>query len=390
MIEEIKKRINIVDLAFEFGLQPTKQNFIFSIYKDEKNRSMKLYPETNSFYCFATGRGGDVIDFFKDYHRIETKEAVARLKEKAGIAGVEISRSKKSNGKSQNNEMKIKIKSKIKTEKKIKVLKIEKDYFEERAAVGEYMMGLHKNKAERIAMGALMDNRKATQILVYESLEKFCFGVDEVAFDYLLGKDRGLKPETIKKFRIFSIKDVKTTLEFLKDCFTDEELIISGIINKEGKFVFAYHKIIIPYIENHKITYLRGRCIDTKGKYSKYIGLSNFAGNLSPKRFYNIDTIRDMKAGETLIICEGEFDSMIMEQEGYNTLGVPGVTNIPENQIQLIKDFDLYVAFDNDDAGKDAIQRFVKLINKPIKAIKLKKHKDITELINERSGRKII
>lgn len=381
IIEEIKKRINILDLAYEIGLQPTKQGFIYSIYRDEKNRSMKLYPDTNSFFCFATGRGGDVIDFYKDYHRIEVKDAV---KELAVRVGLEISASQKSKVKSKNDGIKSKIKSKKKSEEKIKVLKIERDYFEERAAVGEYSMGLDKNKAERIAMGALMDDRKATQILIYESLEKFCFGVDDETFEYLLGKDRGLKPETIKKFRLFSIKDVKTTLEYLKDCFTDEELIISGLINKDGNFVFTYHKILIPYIENHKITYLRGRCIDTKGKFSKYIGLSNFAGNLSPKRFYNIETLRNINPGDKLIICEGEFDSMIMEQEGFIAVGIPGVTNIPEKQIQLIKDFDLYVAFDNDDAGKDAMQRFVKLINKPIKAIKLKKHKDITELINGR------
>lgn len=382
VIEEIKRRIDIIDLVFELGLEPTRQNFIFSIYKDEKSRSLKLYPETNSFFCFATGRGGDVIDFYKDYYKIDVKETVKELAAKAGL-------DVNSNA-GEKMKLKSKIKSKKQSEEKIKVLKIEKDYFEERAAVGEYMMGLNKNKAEIIAMEALMNDRKATQILIYESLEKFCFGVDDEAFDYLLGKDRGLKPETIKKFRIFSIEDVKTTFEYLKDCFTDEELIISGLINKEGNFVFTYHKILIPYIENHKITYLRGRCIDTKKKFSKYIGLSNFAGNLSPKRFYNIGTLRNINPGDKLIVCEGEFDSMIMEQEGFNALGVPGVTNIPEKQIQLIKDFDLYVAFDNDDAGRDAMQRFVKLINKPIKAIKLKKHKDITELINERNGRKII
>ena len=67
LIEEIKNRINVVDLAIELGLQPTKKDFIYSIYKDEKNRSLKLYTETNSFYCFATGRGGDVINFYADF-----------------------------------------------------------------------------------------------------------------------------------------------------------------------------------------------------------------------------------------------------------------------------------------------------------------------------------
>jgi len=76
-----------------------------------------------------------------------------------------------------------------------------------------------------------------------------------------------------------------------------------------------------------------------------------------------------------------------MVQEGFKAIGIPGTTNIPENQIHLIKDYDVYAAFDNDDAGIKALHRLVKLVNRPIKAIKLKHNKDLTELINERSGR---
>jgi len=56
LIEEIKNRINIVELAFDLGLQPTKQGFIYSIYKNENNRSLMLYAKTNSYYCFSTGQ----------------------------------------------------------------------------------------------------------------------------------------------------------------------------------------------------------------------------------------------------------------------------------------------------------------------------------------------
>ena len=158
-------------------------------------------------------------------------------------------------------------------------------------------------------------------------------------------------------------------------------------MNKDGNFVFTYHKLIIPYIEDHKITYLRGRSINAEIKFSKYIGLSNFSGNLSPKRFYNIDVLKRINNSDRLIVCEGEFDSIIMDQEGYYSIGIPGVTNIPKDQIKLLEDYDVYVAFDNDEAGIKAMQRIAKLFNKPIKAIKLKHYKDLTEYINERSGR---
>ena len=158
----------------------------------------------------------------------------------------------------------------------------------------------------------------------------------------------------------------------------------------KGNFVFTYHKLIIPYSEDSKITFLRGRCINAEIKFSKYIGLSNFSGNLTPKRFYNLNVLKNMSKSDKLIICEGEFDTMIMKQEGHNSIGIPGVTNIPDDQIHLIRDYDVYVAFDNDEAGISAMHRITKIFNKPIKAIKLKHHKDLTELVNERHGRQII
>ena len=78
---------------------------------------------------------------------------------------------------------------------------------------------------------------------------------------------------------------------------------------------------------------------------------------------------------------------MILEQEGYKAIGVPGVTNIPIEQINIIRNYDLYLAFDNDEAGEIAMHKITNLLNKPIKAIKLKHYNDITELINERHKR---
>src|SRR3989304_212985 len=85
LIEEIKNRINIVDMAVEFGLKPTKNDQIYSIYKIEKNRSLKLYRKTNSFYCYATGRGGDVINFYADYKKISNREAIMLLAKELGL-----------------------------------------------------------------------------------------------------------------------------------------------------------------------------------------------------------------------------------------------------------------------------------------------------------------
>jgi DNA primase len=383
LIEEIKSRINIIDLAIEFGLRPTRKDFIFSIYRKEKNRSLKLYRETNTFKCYATDHWGDVIDFYKDYYGIGVKQAVKEMAEKAGL---EYGRGNMENGRWEGRK-KTKVKSKRKEIKQIEILKSEKEYFDEKAGVLEYSMGLERRKSELLAMGELMNERKEIQLLVYDSFEKFCFGLDDESFDYLVGKERGLKPETIKRFRLFTIKDQKLTFEFLQDCFTKDQLLIAGIINKKGNFVFAFHRLIIPYIETNKITYLRGRIIGTNERLIKYISLVNYSGSLTLKRFFNTAVLNKIRPDEKLFICEGEFDTMIMEQEGYKAIGVPGVTNIPVEQINLIRNYDLYLAFDNDEAGEVAMHKITNLLNRPIKAIKLKHHNDITELINERNQR---
>jgi DNA primase len=391
--EEIKSRIKILDLVYEFGLRVYRKNFIKSIYNDERTPSLKIYADTNTYKCYSIGIQGDVIKFYMDYQRIDFKEALKELAEKAGLdygrCNMDDGKGEKSEVRRQRSKFNYK---KRRNEIKVLILKSEKEFFDEKAGIYEYMMGLDKNKSEVKAMEDLLNERKEKQLLIYESLEKFCFGIDEETLEYLLGRDRGLKPETIKKFRLFCIKDLKTTTEFLRDCFSSEDLLISGLMNPKGNFVFNYHKLIIPFIENNKIVYLRGRKlqrIDSNRKISKYISLNNFEGMLPLKRFYNVDILKIIRPDEKLFITEGEFDCEIMVQEGFKALGIPGTTNIPENQIHLIKDYDVYAAFDNDDAGIRAVHRLVKLVNKPIKAIKLKHYKDLTELINERSGRNI-
>ena len=327
LIEEIKNRINILQMAIEFGLNPTRNHFIFSIYKKEKTRSLKLYPETNSFYCFSTGNWGDVIDFYADYKGISLSTA---FKELADETKIDLSGSTTvyAREKKQKRECNV---------KEIKIFGKEKEFYEELAGIFEYSQNLTKQCAEAEALNEVIKRRKDKQKLIFQSLEKYCFGVDEETLDYLLSPARGLKPDMIKKFRLFSIKNSKKTLQYLYDCFAPDDIIISGLLSKKGKFIFHYHKLIIPYLEQGEIIYLRGRTVNAKNLDFKYISLNNISGSLPLKRFYNIDTLRKIKENEPLIICEGEFDTMKVEQAGGNAIGIPGVTNIPEKELKALK-----------------------------------------------------
>lgn len=329
LIEEIKNRINIVDLAIQLGLQPTHKNFIYSIYKKEKNRSLKLYPETNSFYCFATGRGGDVINFFADYKKIENSEAIMQLVKELGL----------DNCKEEKQEV---------------------------------------YSAAKINLHRQIDRRRSVEI--YHSLEKYCNGVDEKTMEYLTGPKRGLAKEIINEFRLFSIKSVNGTIDNMINSFHLDELKASGLFNEDGRFVFTKHKLIIPYLDGNDVIYLRGRLLpeDEDDGRGKYIGLTK----QTAKRLFNLNCLKKLAEGAELLLCEGEFDAIRAAQQGLPVLGVPGIHNFPANGKELLEKFDLYICFDNDEPGEKGMQEVTDVIGKKTIGLFLKVHKDLTEHLN--------
>ncbi|MCL2301098.1 MAG: CHC2 zinc finger domain-containing protein [Firmicutes bacterium] len=56
-----------------------------SPFKEERTPSFNIDPGKQLYYDFATGMGGDALQFAKEYHGIETAEAARRLKAYANI-----------------------------------------------------------------------------------------------------------------------------------------------------------------------------------------------------------------------------------------------------------------------------------------------------------------
>ncbi|MCO6473155.1 MAG: toprim domain-containing protein [Melioribacteraceae bacterium] len=378
MIIQIKNNVSILQVLSYLGLKPNGSNFINSIYKDEKTPSLKIYPETNTFFCFATDQGGDVIKFYSDYNRIDTKQTIKELSEIFSIKKYPYSNDLSVSGEAKSNRQ---------PEQKYFLLQSEKELFDERAAIVEFDGNEDQQTAESLAFNQILENRKEIQSKIYEAVYKFSLskGFDEAAYKYLTGKNRGLTEKSINDFRLFTINGVKEIIEFLKDNFSRDEIKISGFF-KNKYFIFTKHRLIIPYIENGKIVYLRGRYF-YKGNiepenFGKYIGLNNWSLTLSPKRFYNSDLLKELIPYEDLIITEGEFDCIITNQIGYKAVGISGVSNFPEQKIKQVKNYNIHLAFDSDEAGQKAIKKISHLFDKPIKVIKLKVHKDLTELFN--------
>ena len=54
-------------------------------FHSERSPSCTIFPDTQSFYCFGCGAGGDVITWVRRMENLEFPEAVKVLAEKSGL-----------------------------------------------------------------------------------------------------------------------------------------------------------------------------------------------------------------------------------------------------------------------------------------------------------------
>ena len=89
-IEEIKKALDIVDLASKYGAHPKSRtgkviSCKYNILRPtDKTSNLKLYPDTNTWADFGNN-GGSIIDFIMIAENISLQEAINRIKSMAGI-----------------------------------------------------------------------------------------------------------------------------------------------------------------------------------------------------------------------------------------------------------------------------------------------------------------
>lgn len=207
---------------------------------------------------------------------------------------------------------------------------------------------------------------------VYESL--ISGSLDKETADYLL--NRGITKETAKQFKITAIDDYATANKQLKETYGLTALQEAGLYGDKGNLIFYKHKIVIPFYESGKVVFLQGRNLD--GKHPKYLNLAK-----DGKPIFNAEIMQTLADNGKVYLCEGVFDAMRLTQEGYNAVAILGVTDFTEEKASLFKRFDVILALDNDDAGREMTQAIAKLFYLTGKTVKIKQLpegiKDITD-----------
>ena len=81
-IADIKQRIAITDLVAAAGLTVTGRGRIRTTAEHD---SLKLWTETNTWFWFSKGVGGDVLDWYQHIHRCDFRQALQDLARQAGV-----------------------------------------------------------------------------------------------------------------------------------------------------------------------------------------------------------------------------------------------------------------------------------------------------------------
>src|SRR3989338_7422634 len=86
-IDEIKKRLDLVDLIAEFvKLNQAGSNFkALCPFHNEKTPSFMVSPEKQIWHCFGCSKGGDHFSFIKELENVEFPEALRILAKRAGV-----------------------------------------------------------------------------------------------------------------------------------------------------------------------------------------------------------------------------------------------------------------------------------------------------------------
>ena len=87
-IQELKYHSDIVDVVSSYVQlrHRGKTHSGLCPFHSEKTPSFHVYPDSQSFYCFGCGAGGDVVTFIRRIENLEYVEALRFLAQRAGLA----------------------------------------------------------------------------------------------------------------------------------------------------------------------------------------------------------------------------------------------------------------------------------------------------------------
>ena len=303
-------------------------------FHSEKSPSCTIYPESDSFYCYGCGVGGDTITFIRKIENLEYMEAIRLLAQRANMSVPDDSQSK---------------------------------------------------DTERLKARIYEANRLAARFFCKTLSEK----EGEKGRRYFAS--RQLSVDTIKKYGLgYAPNSYQALRDYLKrEGYTEKELIIAGLCREGrngGAFDTFRDRVMFPIIDlRGNVIAFGGRVIDGDGP--KYLNSPESPVFKKAKNLFSLNFAKNVKS-DTLILAEGYMDVISINQAGFENVVATLGTALTEEQARIISRYakDVVIAYDSDGPGQAAIHRAINLFSETsvnARVLKMEGAKDPDEYIKK-------
>ena len=279
-------------------------------FHNEKTPSFTVYPDTQSFYCFGCGAGGDAITFVKKIENLDYLDAVKTLAQRAG-------------------------------------LQMPQEGFDD---------SLSKRRRRILEM-----NREAARF--YHSVLLSPEG--KVGYDYYIG--RALSAATINHFGLgFAPNQWDALLKHMRaKGYQPAELVDAGLARKgqKGYYDNFRNRVMTPIIDvRGNVIAFGGRVLDDSKP--KYINTGDTLVYKKTNELFALNFAKDSKE-DALILCEGYMDVIAMHQAGFTNAVAGCGTALTTEQVRLISRYakEVILTYDADEAGQKALQKAMTLFD---------------------------
>ena len=317
-IEELTRRTDIVELVGSYVQLKRKGRLYGGLcpFHSEKSPSFYVYPDTQSFYCFGCGAGGDAITFAKKINSIDYPEAVKMLAARAGMPEPQ-----------------------------------------------------EDDKTGRMRSRILSMNKEAARFF-HACLNST---VEEARQARAYWRRRGLDDKTIVRFGLgYAPNDGQALYQFLRDKgYNQQELDASGLFKRSPSgriYCLFWKRVMTPIFDlRGNIIAFGGRVLDdSKPKYV------NSPETLVYHKSNTVFALQIAKrsASRRFVLCEGYMDVISMQQAGIDTAVCACGTALTPDQVRLISEYadEVILSYDSDEAGQKATLRSLELFrNSPVK-----------------------
>ena len=339
-LDELIARNPIEDVVSQYVNLKRSGSNLFGLcpFHGEKTPSFSVSPDKGIYYCFGCHKGGSVINFEMEIEGLSYPDAVRALAKRAGLEVPE------------------------------------DEQYQSRYRQQERLWALHKEAAR-----------------FFHSRLYAPIGAN--ALQYATG--RGMPKSILTKFGIGYAPDSWTDLvDYLRSKnYTDQELRDSGLVTvsqKNGNLFDRFRdRLMFPIIDvRGNVIGFGGRIMNNADKSAaKYLNSPETLIFNKRKNLFALNLAKKSKLGY-LILVEGYMDAIALHQYGFDCAVASLGTALTEDGANLLSRYtdQVVLIYDGDEAGQNATQRAIPILEKAglqVKVLKMRDAKDPDEYLKK-------